>query len=122
MGFLLVFLGAGIGGMARYAIGIAALRLGSDFPWGTFAINVTGSVLMGLFTGWAAARGSSQELRLLVATGILGGYTTFSSYSLEAALLLERGEIGAALLYIVGSVVLGLAGLFAGLTLMRAAL
>jgi CrcB protein len=67
-------------------------------------------------------RGGSQALRLFIATGILGGFTTFSSYSLEAVLLLERGETGAALAYILGSVVLGLAGLFVGLLLMRAVL
>ncbi|HEV7439719.1 MAG TPA: fluoride efflux transporter CrcB [Methylobacterium sp.] len=121
-GFLLVFLGAGLGGMARHGVGVAALRLGSSFPYGTLAINVLGSILMGLFTGWFALRGGSQALRLFIATGVLGGFTTFSSYSLEAVLLLERGETGAALAYILGSVVLGLAGLFLGLALMRAVL
>ena len=121
-GFLLVFLGAGLGGMARHGVGVAALRLGSSFPYGTLAINVLGSILMGLFTGWFALRGGSQALRLFIATGVLGGFTTFSSYSLEAVLLLERGETGAALAYILGSMVLGLAGLFLGLALTRAVL
>ena len=122
MNLLLVFVGAGIGGVARYGISAASLRLGSDFPYGTMAINVVGSVLMGLFTGWFALRGGGQPLRLFIATGVLGGFTTFSSYSLEAVLLLERGQAGAAAVYIVGSVALGLAGLFAGLLLMRAIL
>ena len=119
---LLVFLGAGIGGVARYGVSTASLRLGSDFPYGTMAINIVGSVLMGLFTGWFALRGGGQPLRLFIATGVLGGFTTFSSYSLEAVLLLERGQTGAAAVYILGSVALGLAGLFAGLWLMRALL
>ena len=122
MNLLLVFVGAGIGGVARSGISAASLRLGSDFPYGTMAINVVGSVLMGLFTGWFALRGGGQPLRLFIATGVLGGFTTFSSYSLEAVLLLERGQAGAAAVYIVGSVALGLAGLFAGLLLMRAIL
>jgi fluoride exporter len=122
MGFLLVFVGAGLGGMARHGVGIAALRLSSGFPYGTMSINIVGSILMGLFTGWFAMRGGPQALRLFIATGILGGFTTFSSYSLEAVLLLERGETGTALAYILGSVVLGLAGLFLGLLVMRAVL
>ena len=122
MNLLLVFLGAGIGGVARYGVSTASLRLGSDFPYGTMAINIVGSVLMGLFTGWFALRGGGQPLRLFIATGVLGGFTTFSSYSLEAVLLLERGQTGAAAVYILGSVALGLAGLFAGLWLMRALL
>lgn len=122
MNLLLVFIGGGLGSVARYGVGVASLRLGSDFPYGTMAINIVGSILMGLFVGWFALRGGPQALRLFVATGLLGGFTTFSSYSLEAVLLLERGETGAAAAYVVGSVALGLAGLFAGLLLMRAVL
>lgn len=119
MGFLIVFLGAGLGGMARHGVGLAALRFGTAFPYGTMSINILGSVLMGVLAGWYAMRGGSQSLRLFLATGVLGGFTTFSSYSLEGVLLLERGEVGAALIYILGSVVLGLAGLLMGLMLMR---
>ena len=119
MGFLIVFLGAGLGGMARHGVGLAALRFGTAFPYGTMGINILGSVLMGVLAGWYAMRGGSQSLRLFLATGVLGGFTTFSSYSLESVLLLERGEVGAALIYILGSVVLGLAGLLMGLMLMR---
>ncbi len=122
MNLLLVFVGAGLGGIARYGVGAASLRLGSDFPYGTMAINIVGSILMGLFIGWFAMRGGAQALRLFVATGVLGGFTTFSSYSLEAVMLLERGDHAQAAAYIVGSVALGLAGLFAGLLLMRAIL
>ena len=122
MNLLLVFVGAGLGGVARYGVGAASLRLGSDFPYGTMAINVVGSVLMGLSIGWFALRGGGQPLRLFIATGVLGGFTTFSSYSLEAVMLLERGQTAAAAIYIIGSVALGLAGLFAGLLLMRAIL
>lgn len=122
MNLLLVFVGAGIGGVARYGVGAASLRFGSDFPYGTMAINIAGSVLMGLFIGWFAARGGGQPLRLFIATGVLGGFTTFSSYSLEAVMLLERGQTAAAAFYVVGSVALGLAGLFSGLLLMRAIL
>lgn len=122
MGFLIVFLGAGLGGMARHGIGLAAARLGSTFPYGTMGINVLGSVLMGVLAGWYAMRGGPQPVRLFLATGVLGGFTTFSSYSLDGILLLERGEIGSAAAYIGGSVVLGLAGLFFGMLLTRAVL
>ncbi|MCJ2034081.1 fluoride efflux transporter CrcB [Methylobacterium sp. J-068] len=119
MGFLIVFLGAGLGGMARHGVGLLALRYGTAFPYGTMGINILGSILMGVLAGWYTMRGGSQHLRLFLATGILGGFTTFSSYALEGILLLERGEVGAALIYILGSVVLGLAGLLLGLMLMR---
>lgn len=123
MGFLLVFIGAGLGGMLRHAVGLASVRLGSSFPYGTMGINIAGSIAMGLFAGWFAQRsGLSQHWRLFIAVGILGGFTTFSSYSLDAVLLLERGETGAAFLYVVGSVALGIGGLFAGLLAMRALL
>ena len=119
MGFLIVFLGAGLGGMARHAVGFVALRYGWTFPYGTMGINILGSILMGVLAGWFAMRGGSQPLRLFLATGVLGGFTTFSSYALEGILLLERGEAAAAMIYILGSVVLGLAGLLLGLMLMR---
>src|SRR6202790_3176388 len=94
--------------------------LGTDFPYHTFIINIAGSTVMGLIAGYLASKGeASQSWRLFLMTGILGGYTTFSAYSLDAALLYERGEIGLAALYVVGSVVLSIAGLFAGLALVR---
>jgi CrcB protein len=119
MGFLIVFLGAGLGGMARHGVGLAALRFGTAFPYGTMGINILGSILMGVLAGWYAMRSGSQPMRLFLATGVLGGFTTFSSYALEGILLLERGEMAAAIIYILGSVVLGLAGLLLGLMVMR---
>ena len=119
--YLLVFVGGGIGASLRHAVNMLSARgLGTAFPWGTFIINISGSLVMGLVAGYLAFRaGTSQPWRLFLMTGILGGYTTFSAFSLDAALLYERGEIGAALLYVLGSVVLSIAGLFAGLALVR---
>lgn len=119
MNTLLVFLGAGLGGVARHGINLAAVRAGATFPWGTLFINVSGSLLMGLVTGWLAARGGLPGAKLFVATGILGGYTTFSTFSLEAILLLERGDWAAFAGYVLGSVLLGLGALFLGLFAMR---
>ena len=119
--YLLVFVGGGIGASLRHAVNMIAARgLGTAFPWGTFIINISGSLVMGLIAGWLAFKGdASQPWRLFVMTGILGGYTTFSAFSLDAALLYERGEIASALFYVLGSVVLSIAGLFAGLALVR---
>ena len=122
MGFLLVFLGSGLGGMARHGVGLAAVRLGANFPFGVLAINIVGSTLMGVLVGWYAMRGGSQPLRLFLATGVLGGFTTFSTYALDGILLLQRGETAAALAYIFGSVGLGLGGLLLGLMAMRVVL
>jgi len=119
MNTLLVFLGAGLGGVLRHGVNLIAARTGPSFPWGTLTINVAGSVLMGLVTGWFALRGGPAQARLFVATGILGGFTTFSTFSLEAFGLIERGETGAALAYVLSSVIAGIGGLFLGLLLMR---
>ncbi len=121
MSYLIVFVGAGIGGMMRHGANIAVTRaLGTTFPWGIMTINVFGCLLMGLLVGWFALRGQAgQEWRLFLTTGVLGGFTTFSAFSLDAALLYERGELGLAALYVVGSVVLSLIGVFAGLWLVR---
>ena len=94
--------------------------LGSGFPYATLFINITGSLIMGLVAAYFAFKGdASQHWRLFLTTGILGGYTTFSAFSLDAALLYERGAIGLAALYVLASVVLSIAGLFAGLYLVR---
>ena len=94
--------------------------LGTGFPYGTLIINVTGSFVMGLIAAWFAFKGdASQHWRLFLTTGILGGYTTFSTFSLDAALLYERGQLMLAVVYVTGSVVLGLVGLFAGLAIVR---
>ncbi|GJE29328.1 fluoride efflux transporter CrcB [Methylobacterium organophilum] len=119
MAALLVFLGAGLGGVMRHGVNMLAVRLGSSFPWGTLAINVSGSIAMGLVTGWFALRGGSLQARLFLATGILGGFTTFSTFSLEAFTLFERGESAAAAAYVLGSLVAGIGGLALGLYVMR---
>ena len=122
--YLFVFVGAGLGGCARLLLNNAGPKwFGYDFPWATMLINVTGSILMGLLVGWLAFRGGSAAwtppLRLFLATGVLGGYTTFSTFSLEAVTLLERHAYAQAAVYVGGSVALGIAGLFAGLAAMR---
>jgi fluoride exporter len=121
MNYVLVFIGGGLGATLRHIVNIICPRLfGTAFPYHTFIINITGSSVMGLIAGYLALKGeASQPWRLFLMTGILGGYTTFSAFSLDAALLYERGELGLAALYVLGSVVLSIAGLFAGLALMR---
>ena len=121
MGYLMVFLGGGLGAMMRHALNLAGVRmLGTHFPYATFFINITGSIIMGIVAGYFAFRGdASQHWRLFLTTGILGGYTTFSTFSLDAALLYERGELALAAFYVIGSVLLAIAGLFAGLMLVR---
>jgi CrcB protein len=122
--YLLVFLGAGIGGALRHGVNLGCARFcGISFPWGTLTVNIVGSFLMGLLVGWLAFKGGqnwSQHLRLFVATGILGGFTTFSSFSLDAILIWERGQAGTALTYIAASVILALGGLVTGLGAVRA--
>lgn len=118
--YLIVFLGAGFGGMARHAVNVTALKLGSTFPWHTLVVNVVGSLLMGLLIGWLTFKGNApQEWRLFAATGVLGGFTTFSAFSLDAALLFERHSGTQMALYVVGSVGLSILMLFAGLAVFR---
>jgi CrcB protein len=122
MGYLIVFVGGGIGAALRHGVNLWSARLfGTAFPWHTAIENVSGSLVMGLLAGYFAFKAdpTSQSWRLFLTTGILGGYTTFSSFSLDFALLYERGEMLQALLYVLGSVVLGILGLFAGLALVR---
>lgn len=121
LGYLIVFLGAGLGGALRHGVNMAVLRLGwTAFPVGTLAVNVAGSFLMGLVAGsFALKTHLAEPWRLFLATGILGGFTTFSAFSLDAALLYERGKPGLAAAYIGASVLLSIAGLFAGLALVR---
>jgi CrcB protein len=120
---LLVFLGSGIGGAARYGVNVWSLKaFGPGFPAGTLMVNVVGGLAMGLIAGWLAFRVSvpwSQELRLFLTTGILGGFTTFSAFSLDAMTLIERGDYGAAALYVVLSVVLSIAAVAVGLAVIR---
>ena len=121
--YLIAFLGAGIGGALRHGVNVGAARLfGYGFPFGTLIVNVAGSFLMGLLAGYFAFRpGVDQHMRLFLTTGILGGFTTFSAFSLDAALLIERHSYGAAAGYMAGSVAASVAALFFGLAMFRSA-
>ncbi|WP_315707262.1 MULTISPECIES: fluoride efflux transporter CrcB [unclassified Bradyrhizobium] len=121
LGYVLVFFGGGMGASIRHAVNMASAKaLGTAFPFGTLIINVTGSIVMGLIAGYLAFKGgATQHWRLFLMTGILGGYTTFSAFSLDTALLYERGAVGLAALYVLGSVGLSIAGLFGALALVR---
>lgn len=121
MGFLVVFLGGGIGAALRHGVNLAVARvLGSGFNYATMFENVSGSLVMGLLVGYFAFEGTiPQHWRLFLTTGILGGYTTFSAFSLDTILLYERGELGLSALYVIASVALSIGGLLAGLLLIR---
>jgi CrcB protein len=121
MNYLLVFIGGGLGSTLRYIVNVVCPRLfGPGFPYHTFIINITGSTVMGLIAGYFAFRADApQSWRLFLMTGILGGYTTFSAFSLDVVLLYERGEVPMAALYMVASVALAVGGLLAGLALVR---
>lgn len=121
--FLLVAAGGALGAVARYGVSVQAARLlGPERPWGTLLINVLGSLLMGLLAGRLALQsGSGEGVRLFLGVGLLGGFTTFSAFSLETVALLERREWATAALYVGGSVVLSVAALALGLALVRKA-
>jgi len=121
--YLIVFLGAGIGGAVRHGVNVGSARLfGLGFPTGTLIVNVVGSFLMGLLAGCFLARpGISQQVRLFLTTGVLGGFTTFSAFSLDTALLMERHAYALAAGYVAGSVIASIAALFLGLTLFKGA-
>jgi len=122
MNFLLVAVGGGLGSVLRYGAGLAAARwLGTAFPFGTLFVNVTGSFAMGVLVEFLARRygGADAQLRLLLATGVLGGYTTFSSFSLDFAALADRGELTTAFLYLAVTILVGIGALFAGLVVAR---
>ncbi len=118
---LLVAVGGALGSVARYLVSVAAGRLfGPELPVGTFAVNVIGSFAMGVLVGLLALRlYGSPAIRLFFAVGILGGFTTFSSFALDAVVLGERGDVALSAVYVIGSVVVSLAALFGGLSLVR---
>jgi CrcB protein len=118
----LVFLGGGAGAVARYLVGMQTLRhLGSAWPYGTFTVNVVGGFLMGVLVGFLAHRGGADQdrWRVLLGVGVLGGFTTFSAYSLEVALMIERRAYANAAGYAGASVILAISALFIGLMLAR---
>ncbi|WP_298679429.1 fluoride efflux transporter CrcB [uncultured Lentibacter sp.] len=119
---LQVALGGAIGASLRYLAGVGAVRLmGQSFPWGTLFVNLLGSLAMGALVVLLAQKDATRLAPLLL-TGLLGGFTTFSAFSLDAVTLYERGQIGAAASYVTASVVLSIAALFAGMALMKGAL
>ncbi len=124
---LYVALGGGLGAWLRYLTALAWSRaIGTvasvAYPWATLSVNAVGSLLMGLLTGWLLRHGDLGEgWRLLLGVGVLGGFTTFSAFSLELVQMIERGQLGSALLYTALSLLLGVAALFAGLAIIRVA-
>lgn len=116
-----VAFGGALGSVTRYLVGIGSGKLfGVDFPWGTLIINVTGSFLIGLFVGMFATRWDlPQAVRVFLTVGICGGYTTFSTFSLDAFYLMERGQAVAAGAYMIGSVVLSVGALIGAMLLIR---
>ena len=122
LGYLLVFLGGGLGAAARHAVNRTALTLvGPNYPAGTLFVNIVGSIVMGMLAGWFEFRGETTTAaeRLFLTTGILGGFTTFSAFALDSALMWERHDVVEAVVYIVASVAVSIVGLFAGLYVMR---
>jgi CrcB protein len=119
--YLIVALGSGIGGALRHGVNVGAARvMGTDWPYGTFVVNILGSFAIGVIAGYVAFEGSaSQRWLLFLTTGILGGFTTFSAFSLDVALLWERGRLGATAGYLLGSIALSIGALFLGLALVR---
>jgi len=121
MNAVLVFLGGGLGAVLRHGVNRLTLSIwGAGFPAGTMMVNIGGSLAMGLLVGIFAAMPSvSQQTRLFLATGLLGGFTTFSAFSLDALTLYERGQIALAIGYVAATVILSLAAIAAGFFLTR---
>ena len=120
-GYLIVFFAGGFGSALRHGVNRFSYAVSPNFPAGTMCVNILGCFLMGVFTAWFAYRGEdiSPNAKLMLTTGLLGGFTTFSAFSLDAAMLWQRGETLNAILYVAGSVVISLIAVFAGLALMR---
>ncbi|MEG3168677.1 fluoride efflux transporter CrcB [Sphingomonas sp. LB3N6] len=118
---LYVMVGGAVGSGARYLAGSATTALlGPDYPFGTLAVNIVGGLLMGVLVGVLARNDASEHWRLLLAVGVLGGFTTFSAFSLEVVTMIERGAFGVAFGYVLVSVIGSIAALFAGLSAVRA--
>jgi fluoride exporter len=118
--FLLVAIGGAVGASTRYGLSLAMAARSETWPWATFTINVAGSLLIGALGGWLAMRGDAGEpWRLLLGVGGLGGFTTFSAYSLETVRLIERGDYAGAAIYSAGSVIAGLVAVGVGLALAK---
>jgi fluoride exporter len=119
---LAIALGGGLGAVARHGVGVLALRLfGPGFPWGTLIVNVAGCFVVGLaVAGFMRLGGISDTLRLFLTTGVLGGFTTFSAFSLDAMKLVQAGQWTVATAYVLASVVLSLLAVFAGFSMLRA--
>ncbi|HEX4695602.1 fluoride efflux transporter CrcB [Sphingomonas sp.] len=121
MNFLLVMTGGAVGSAGRYGVGMLTLRsLGPNYPWGTLAVNLIGGFLMGLLAGLLARTGGSDQTHLLIGVGVLGGFTTFSAFSLDTVTMIERGQWGVAIAYALLSVIGSVIALFGGLWLVRA--
>ena len=116
-----IFAGGGLGAVARYWVQLMAARLiGAGFPWGTLAVNVLGGLAMGAISGWYMSHGNpTTHSRLFLTTGVLGGFTTFSAFSLEVAQMLERGSALTAAGYSLASVLFSIMAVFMGFALLR---
>lgn len=119
--FLMVALGGAVGASGRYAVGMLATHFApASYPWGTFTVNVVGSFVLGVLAAAMTFEWSpSPELRAFLIVGLLGGFTTFSAFSLDVVLLMERGRLGLAAIYLTTTFILSIGGLFAGLRLTR---
>lgn len=120
--FIWVALGGAVGSVARFGVNLTAPRLlGADFPWATLIVNILGSLIMGFLAAFLAEKYSDQpDLRLFLLTGVLGGFTTFSAFSLDVFNLVQRGESSTAMIYASASVVLSIVAVFAGFVVSRA--
>lgn len=121
MEVLLVAVGGAIGSVLRYYVGVWSVRLaGAGFPWGTLTVNLVGSFLIGIVVELIVRKfDGSPALRLFLMTGIIGGFTTFSTFALDTVVLMEKGQLGTAIVYVLVSVVVSLCAVFAGLSLIR---